>query len=206
MLALKDFSVKPKVGPGLFKVDGELRNLSRSPDIDLRINRSPGSGLMNSWSGQECFPGPPMFVHKAFDEVHLDATLAGTMNDLKLKDGLLEIDQASCRFNAQMRLRGPRRIDFDLHTTGLNLDRYITLPWNRPPTTLSSGYAEAYASERNGPVATDSEAGIRLSGRVFVEGGLLGGLRFSTLKTTLKGQNGRVRTNPFQLSVLWRFC
>ena len=196
VLALKDFSVKPKVGPGLFKVDGELRNLSRSPDVDLRIT-IPRFRAYELLVRSGMLSGPADVLHKAFDEVHLDATLAGTMNDLKLKDGLMEIDQASCRFNAQMRLRGPRRIDFDLHTTGLNLDRYITLPWNRPPTTLSSGYAEAYASERNGPVATDSEAGIRLSGRAFVEGGLLGGLRFSTLKTTFKGQNGRYELTPF---------
>ncbi|MBI4774354.1 MAG: hypothetical protein HY788_09285 [Deltaproteobacteria bacterium] len=193
VLLLKEVTVQPKVGPGRIKADGELRNVTRSPDIDLRI-AIPGFRAYELLVRAGMVSGPADVRYKAFDQVRLDADISGSANDLKVKNGLFQIDHTSCRFSAQLRLNAARSINFDLHVTGLDMDRYLFLPWKRSPSTLGFKRAEAFAALRNGP---DSESGIRVSGRVFLEEGLVGGFRFSALKTTLNGESGRYELDPF---------
>ena len=174
---------------------GHLQDPTASPQFDLALAVDPFSPRKVFSALKAPFPVATADP-EALSRVGLKSKIQGSTRQVKLADGVLELDESKLNFSATAKDFSKPDLTFDLNLDKINLDRYL-------PPPAEKGATEAKKDEPAAPKKTDylPLRTLVLDGKARVGALTAKGMKIQDIDLKLTGRNGLIQIDPLLASL-----
>ena len=174
---------------------GHLQDPTASPQFDLALAVDPFSPRKVFSALKTPFPVATADP-EALSRVGLKSKIQGSTRQVKLADGVLELDESKLNFSATAKDFSKPDLTFDLNLDKINLDRYL-------PPPAEKGATEAKKDEPAAPKKTDylPLRTLVLDGKARVGALTAKGMKIQDIDLKLTGRNGLIQIDPLLASL-----
>ena len=174
---------------------GHLQDPTASPQFDLALAVDPFSPRKVFSALKAPFPVATADP-EALSRVGLKSKIQGSTRQVKLAEGVLELDESKLNFSATAKDFSKPDLTFDLNLDKINLDRYLPPPAEKGPT-------EAKKDEPAAPKKTDylPLRTLVLDGKARVGALTAKGMKIQDIDLKLTGRNGLIQIDPLLASL-----
>jgi AsmA protein len=174
---------------------GHLQDPTASPQFDLALAVDPFSPRKVFSALKAPFPVATADP-EALSRVGLKSKIQGSTRQVKLADGVLELDESKLNFSATAKDFSKPDLTFDLNLDKINLDRSLPPPAEKGPT-------EAKKDEPAAPKKTDylPLRTLVLDGKARVGALTAKGMKIQDIDLKLTGRNGLIQIDPLLASL-----
>ena len=173
---------------------GHLQDAMSGPQFDLALTVEPFSPRKIFTALKAPFPVATADP-EALSRVGLRSKIQGSMQQVKLADGALDLDESKLVFSATAKDFAKPDLTFDLTLDKINADRYL------PPPAEKSGEAK---KEQPAPPKKTDYLPLRtlvVAGKARVGALTAKGLKIQDINLTVTGRNGVIQIDPLLASL-----
>jgi uncharacterized protein involved in outer membrane biogenesis len=198
LIELTELSIRSESSSGNVNIRGRAYSLDDRPEFELYVSVPP-------FRARDLLTEAGLLVPETEEQsgvlgvAELEAKIFGSPHLLQIRGASCRIDRTAAKLSLKYQTSetAPPTLDFDVHLNELDLDRYSGLEWAaktaKKKTHDEASSLKAHASE---PGELDPRDFMITRGRVSMERGRIGGVRFSELTATVRGGEGLIQIKP----------
>jgi AsmA protein len=180
------------------KVQGQVTDAATRPVYDLDVQIEPFSPRKLATAFGKPLPLTPADP-AVLKRLALKGSFQGSAQTLRVKDGVLELDDSKLRLSADIKEFSKPNVTFDLNLDQIDLDRYLPASQSEPG---KSGDATQPAKKTDQPAKKTDYTPLRklvLDGRVHIDKLKVKNARVQDIDLKIRGRNGVLKLDPFNM-------
>ena len=177
------------------KVQGRVTDAATSLAYDLDVQVEPFSPRELATAFGKPLPLTPVDPN-VLKRLSLQSSLQGSAQTLKVKDGVLELDDSKLSFSADIKEFSKPNVTFDLNLNQIDLDRYLPASESKP--SESGGAATQPAKKKTDYTPLRK---LVLDGRVHIGKLKAKNARVQDVDLKISSRNGVLNLDPFNMKL-----